>query len=223
MNKKNYLLTVAAAMVFVAGSVFADDYRSNYNNDNFYIGVQGGANFFSLNQTLVDRWGDQATYTLDSADVGYAAGGFIGYRFNQNWRADVTVDYLNNPDSMLVTDENKKSSELSINWSQLLILLNGYIDFPVTYDFAPFFGLGLGYSKVHVSASNNTSHDYKSGLGVQTAIGFNYSILEDVDLGMSYRLLVSNTQYDAGDADGYEPCHVANSILSVSLSYTFGD
>lgn len=220
MNK-NYLLSIAAAIIFVTGSVFADNFRSNNYDSNFYMGVQGGPNFFSLNKTYVDKWGYEEDYTMDNADVGYSIGGFVGYRFNQNWRIDVTVDYLDNPDTLV--SKKDSSSKIDINWQQLFVLMNGYIDFPVTYNFAPFFGLGFGYSKPSVTPSSQNPNDYKSGLGMQTTIGFNYSMLEDVSLGFAYRLLVANTQHYSEKDKDYESCYIANSVLSLSLSYTFGD
>ncbi len=96
-------------------------------------------------------------YNAKSPKTSVIFGGGLGYKFNENFRADLSVSYLNKSkfdantyakavaDGKLVIINNKTTQE----FSSLLAMVNGYYDAGKIMDVvSPFFNVGVGYARV---------------------------------------------------------------------------
>lgn len=206
MKLKTYLKATVVAAAIYGGSAVAVGVGPNVT-EHIYAGIQVGPNF-------IHQSGDgSGNKTNNNAKVGYDVGGLVGYRFNQNFRSDLTIDYLHN---------GFDNTELS-SWDvhQLVFLVNGYYDFQVG-PIVPFIGAGLGYHSISYETGSVTVSE--SGLGWQVTAGANYSLQENLKLGLSYRLIGGGGDdlTIAGDNASFESKMLLNSVIAVSLTYDFG-
>lgn len=104
-------------------------------------------------------------------DTGMVFGGGIGYRYNDNMRADVTVDWA-----------GKYSVGGGNDMSTLTALGNLYYDFANSSAFTPYVGAGAGYGWV-----NNTPTGDKNGFAVGLAAGVAVDLTQNIALDVGYR------------------------------------
>ncbi|MGB8314227.1 MAG: outer membrane beta-barrel protein [Aestuariivirga sp.] len=104
-------------------------------------------------------------------DSALAAGGGVGYRFNNNMRADVTVDWAGNYNVAPGAD-----------MSTTTVLGNLYFDWANDSAFTPYAGAGLGYGWVNDTPSGN-----ESGIAYGLAAGVAMKLTDSVDLDVGYR------------------------------------
>lgn len=120
------------------------------------------------------------------ADIGvsqFAAGSCIGkekaftggigagYRFNKNFRTDVTLNY---------SGKYKPACQEIRNWTAML---NGYFDFPTNSIITPYVGVGVGWMRVKSSTGfKDNAFAYAGMAGVTVKA----SQKVDVDLGYRY-------------------------------------
>lgn len=106
-------------------------------------------------------------------DSAFAAGGGVGYRFNDNLRADVRVDYAGEYDVAPGADMSVSS-----------VLGNLYLDIPTDTAFTPYVGAGVGYGWTSVDNGNDND-----GLayGLMAGVGVDLTDNVAVDLGYRFR------------------------------------
>ena len=104
-------------------------------------------------------------------DSALAAGGGVGYRFNDNRRADVTLDWAG--------DYNVAPGA---DMSTTTVLGNLYFDWANDSAFTPYVGAGLGYGWV-----NDTPSGDESGIAYGLATGVAMKLTDSVDLDVGYR------------------------------------
>ncbi len=105
-----------------------------------------------------------------SDDNSFVAGGGVGYRYNDNMRADVTVDWSGEYDVAPGAD-----------LSTTTVLGNLYFDWANDSAFTPYVGAGLGYGW----ADSNLGDD--SGLALGLAAGVSIGLTDNVDIDAGYR------------------------------------
>ncbi|PLX42326.1 MAG: hypothetical protein C0605_04995 [Hyphomicrobiales bacterium] len=120
------------------------------------------------------------------ADVGiseFAAGSCIGnaqaftggigagYRFNRNFRSDVTLNY---------TGRYKPACQKIRTWTAML---NGYFDIPTNSIITPYLGVGIGW--INVKSSTGFKDDSVAYAGM-VGLTMKASQKVDVDLGYKY-------------------------------------
>ncbi len=104
-------------------------------------------------------------------DVGAVFGGGIGYRYNDNMRADITVDWA-----------GKYDVAPGASMSTVTVLGNLYYDFANDSAFTPYIGAGAGYGWVH-----NTPTGNESGLAVNLTAGVAVDLTQNIALDVGYR------------------------------------
>lgn len=105
-------------------------------------------------------------------DVAMVFGAGIGYRYNDNMRTDLTVDWAGKYDTGLASGD----------MSTTTLLGNLYYDFANDSAFTPYVGAGVGYGWVRNAATGNDS-----GLAVGLAAGVAIDLTQNVALDVGYR------------------------------------
>lgn len=164
--KKFTLLTATAAAALLAvssPSMAADmptqpvvyDSAPVVNVYRWYVRGDAGIGFF-------DGQGGDEAWTL---------GGGLGYRWSENFRTDLTLDYTGEYDL-----NNGRDAEA---WS---VLANGYVDLPINEWLKPYVGLGVGYGDVQVDGGNDDD-----GLALAAYTGLTFDVTRETQLDVGYR------------------------------------
>ncbi len=106
-------------------------------------------------------------------DSAFAAGGGVGYRFNDNLRADVRVDYAGEYDVA-------PGADMSVS----TVLGNLYFDIPTDTALTPYVGAGVGYGWTSVEDGKD-----KDGVayGLMAGVGVDLTDSLAVDVGYRFR------------------------------------
>lgn len=160
---KAFKTLVLAAVVAIpaAGSAMAADLGDPMTTSDamgLYLRADGGASLLSWDG------GDD--------DTAWAFGVGLGYRYNDNMRADVTVDWSGKYD---VGGASKMSNTV--------VLGNLYYDFANSSAITPYVGAGLGYGWVRNTPANGN----ESGLAFGLAAGASVDLTQNVALDVGYR------------------------------------
>ena len=106
-----------------------------------------------------------------SDDSALSLGGGVGYRFNDNMRADLTVDWAG---------DYKVAPGADL--STTTVLGNLYFDWANDTPFTPYVGAGLGYGWV-----DNTPSGDHSGIAYGLAAGVSMDVTQNVAVDLGYR------------------------------------
>ncbi|WP_367364638.1 outer membrane protein [Candidatus Tisiphia endosymbiont of Nedyus quadrimaculatus] len=203
--KKLFLIAATSTALLTSATSFADVGQ-------FYLKAEGGAS--KLNNTKM-KWENAKTKKEDSlkfkAKTNAILGLGAGYYAMDNVRAELTLDFLINPEFTNTTTEDLGSkrqevSKITAKGQVVSLLLSGYVDL---YDagFAKFFagaGIGMAQIKEKITYDNTTTLDGK---------------VEDTDRGSDTRKPANNFAYQltvgasANVADG----------VNVELAYSWRD
>ncbi len=104
-------------------------------------------------------------------DSAFSVGGGIGYRYNDNFRTDLTVDW-----------NGKYNIGAGADLSTTTVLGNLYFDWANTSAFTPYLGAGIGYGWANFSPGSNDS-----GLAYGLAAGVAVDLTDNVALDVGYR------------------------------------
>jgi opacity protein-like surface antigen len=104
-------------------------------------------------------------------DNAFVAGGGIGYRYNDNMRADLTVDWT-----------SKYNIGAGADLSTTTVLGNLYYDWANDSAFTPYVGAGVGYGWVNVDPGKD-----HSGLALGLAAGVAVDLTQNIALDLGYR------------------------------------
>lgn len=152
---------LAAAMVVGAGAAAqAADIGSSDNTAadyGIYLRADAGWSFL--------------TWSGGADDSAPTIGGGVGYRFNDNMRADVRADWTGDY-SIGGGDDMSISS----------VLGNLYFDWPTGTAFTPYIGAGIGYG--HASIDNASD---KNGLTYGLMAGASVDLTQNLALDVGYR------------------------------------
>ncbi len=131
-------------------------------------------------------------FSAETTDNGLVWGAGIGYRFNENFRSDLTFSHR--PDAEVngtTAAGNRASTEVSAS----TVMVNAYWDVLTIEQFTPYVGAGIGYA--HLSTSDQTT---TGGVATETGAtsgnlawsltaGASYRLMESTALDMNYRYL----------------------------------
>lgn len=106
-----------------------------------------------------------------SDDSAVSLGGGVGYQFNDNMRADLTVDWAGDYDVAPGAD-----------MSTTTVLGNLYFDWANESVFTPYVGAGLGYGWV-----DNTPTGNDSGIAYGLTAGVAMDLTDNIALDLGYR------------------------------------
>ena len=211
--KIKVILLLATSMILLSATASAfpvykirkvmPNYSTN-NRSGLYYGGQGGVSLLHMSPDIGFK------------TLGFDLDGFMGYQFNPNFRADISVDWLRNGYKYPNEDPSRV---LSTYMDQTYVLYNGYYDFSVAKGLTPYLGLGVGYSHTFISGSLVGVHVVDTlgtnGFGFTATAGINSVLIPDVFVfGMGYRLIGGLYSVDGTSST------ILNSVISFSLTYT---
>ena len=195
---KKIILSVALATASLTALAGGSTPVAQSSFSPFYAGVNGGAAIPSGN------------FAGPMFNTGFNLGGFAGYRFNENMRADLSIDYIRNAFSDLT----------SAHANQVAVLANAYYDITQVNmaGLVPYVGAGLGW--VHASWSISGASLSQNAFGWQLATGVNYNFSPNMGLGLGYRFLA--TRLGANGNFGLDSAQTGYSnLINASLTYHF--
>jgi len=166
-----------------------------------YLRIDAG---YSMNS---DPDGTQAAGALRSVstDDGSIWGIGVGYRFNENLRADVTASYR--PD-VNVSSTTAAGNTANTEISSATLMLNAYWDVANIEGFVPYVGAGIGLA--HLSTSDQTTTG-----GIATEVGeTSQNFAWALTLGSAYKL-TDNTSLDVN----YRYMNLGDFKQDVSTTY----
>ncbi|CRX37508.1 outer membrane protein [Estrella lausannensis] len=206
-----WLFLLLSTALFSSGKAAASnccyDPCASYDECNFwdgmYGGVSGGANF--LHASSKDHM------KLD-ADVGYAVGFQLGYRFCQGIRAEFEgvyrynkIDHISFLGAHIDSDGHVRSMsymanalyEIPFNWCGLCLF--------------PYLGGGIGYTHQKIKATDFdlAVEGTRSGFAWQVIGGVGYWITSNWDVGVEYRYFKGGASF------------VNNQTAQLKLTYHF--
>ena len=184
---KNTLLAVAAATTLVFTATYA-----NADANSWYLGVFGGVNWMD---------GDDSTFIIHDSDIefetGYAVGGALGYKFENNIRTEVEFAYRDNKAEKFEYDDFPGSSlDLDGRIRISSIMANAWYDFDITQKLKGHVGGGMGVASVN--AKELGTKKVFGGLSIidgddtvfayQGGAGLSYPVGKSVDMTLDYRV-----------------------------------
>jgi len=113
----------------------------------------------------------------DVGNLGVFGGGF-GYRFDQNFRADLTVDYRPDAD---VDATTSGGTAIASEVNGMAAMVNGYYDLGTFDGFTPYLGAGIGIARLETKDQTGTTAEGDTSSNLAWAIMLGAAI--DVGLG----------------------------------------
>jgi OOP family OmpA-OmpF porin len=178
-----------------------------------YLGLAGGA-AWTANLTYTTSTGGcyypyycnyPNYYNALTYDVGYSAGGQLGYATGNGPRFEFEYNYRDNGASTIATVGGTQGA--TGNLTSTNYMLNVLYDFDTGSQWVPYVGLGLGMADVkanniHSSATNQVG-SYLSGGGnefaAQFIFGAEYQVSDKIGITIDWRgLWASNTTFNYG-------------------------
>lgn len=217
-----FALAGVVALIVPAGSVLAADMPGYYYEtptpyevgSNWYLRGDLGYKWYSAPNASFDIPGYGKMKDVSLANTGVVGAGF-GYKFNNSFRADVTVDYewdaafkgkLKCPDPCTGqpgTEYSKEYADISA-WTGLA---NFYWDFDLSGEglagFTPYVGAGLGISNLTTTNVDYTNPNGSTGSWKgATTVNFAWALMAGVSVPVNDNWLFDiNYRYlDLGNA-----------------------
>ena len=143
-------------------------------------------------------------FIRESLDNSARVGAGVGYRFHQNVRADVTVDYFNSRFKGVAPTPTFAAASIADKglFQSTTVMANGYLDLPTAAGITPYIGAGLGmahnvfsdYSRITYDAATGTetlqrltgSDDNRFAWALMAGLGVKLSSNFSLDLGYRY-------------------------------------
>lgn len=181
VTMRKYLLTLLCLLAFTQASA------QTFTREGAYLGAIGGMNQLKYDQDYFEAY------------IGYALGGFCGYKFDNGLRLETEISFRKNKmtDSFMVTDgviEVKVDLESQTKITS--VMANALYEFSPRSVSTPYFGFGVGYAHI----SENGSLEGGGGRSFfqadadqfawQVIIGLNRRLTPDCDFAVEYRYFV---------------------------------
>lgn len=153
------------------------------DNSGMYVGLIGGANWLDNHH---------AKHEHLKLNVGYLAGGSVGYAFGNGFRLEGEVSYRHN--GLKHRTENSLA-EVQHHHTRLhswTYMVNGFYDIDLDSDFTLYLGIGIGYLNQSFNFKNFPGIKIHSdGLAWQAIGGVSYAIDAKTSIAVEYRYLAS--------------------------------
>jgi opacity protein-like surface antigen len=182
----------------------------------FYVRADAG--YAAYDRPSIDVDGKFDMYNT-KIDGNWSAGGGIGYYFNKNIRADVTLEQRFNSDVSGTYQFNNGAGAVTADGKfglkSTVGLLNVYYDFDSRGRFTPYLGAGLGFVDHKTSVGS-----FSDSCGCTSTIesGSNTSVAGALMAGVAVNL--TGRGAPAGSGDGYSTGEVARNLY-LDLGYRF--
>ena len=225
MIKKLVLGSLLSATILAGSAASAEE------NNNYYVKLNGG-----LSHGL-KAGGNFPNSKLGNTGVFGAA---VGYQFNENFRADVSIDYRAKFKNNVTVAGSDHSSNESNKIKSYATMVNVYYDITEFNKFTPYITLGAGVAqnRTGVTTFSNTAHPdnnytiskgkknnfiYKAGAGAKYAIDSNFDInlqYQFVNLG-KFQTGTQTTEDGVTTTDLASSGKVKTHEFLVGVSYKF--
>lgn len=141
---------------------------------------------------VMDTDGSQSAGALSSGSVDDTAvlGGGIGYRFNQNFRTDIALDYRFDS-GVTATTAAGNTARTEVDGTSIMI--NGYWDIAKFDAFTPYVGAGVGYAHLSTATQTTTGGvanedgDSTDNLAWAVTVGSSVDITSSLAVDVNYR------------------------------------
>jgi opacity protein-like surface antigen len=210
LSLRHVLLTTVAAVSFSGAALAADAVPQG---SPWYI----GAGFGTISTGNFD------VNEVNSADpsAGYKAGGFIGRNFTDNLRGEVEVSYQSSDADCI----DGKSGSVEIEFSDLMVLGNAWLDIPVRENAALYVGGGVGMGNFSIEGDPAPDNNASAwGFAYQAGAGARMDITETMTLDLGYRY--QGTSINGSDLDEAwfvsEDLSLKQHVFQLSLSVDLG-
>jgi opacity protein-like surface antigen len=159
-------LLVCASLIALSASAFATDTNSG-------VYVRGDIGASKANTTYNTSSGNSRN--LDFKPV-YSAG--VGYKFDNNFRADVNAQLRNSSKKNIDTQYKSKT-----------VFVNGYYDFDSSSIFTPYATAGVGYTQNKMDKLATGTNKTNKNFAYNAGFGSKINVAKDVDLDLGYRFV----------------------------------
>lgn len=133
---------------------------------------------------------------IDRVHDGYGMGANVGYKINDNFRAEIDYNYRKNVFKSFVLlkdvpEKNFKKGQVVTLGKKFgyvhshTVMINGYYDLVNSTDFTPFLGLGLGVTKYEERNECGNYSTYSPSAQITTGVA--YKIDDVVSINAGYR------------------------------------
>lgn len=133
----------------------------------------------------------------------FSLSGYIGYKSSGIWGISAEPGFIQKG-GIHGLDLNNENIRLQLNYIQIPILANIYLSDKIFISIGPEFAYLLSAkakSKVH---SNDISNIYNKRFEISGLLGFNYNIIDNIDIGLRYNHGLTNIQtITISDSMGY--------------------
>jgi opacity protein-like surface antigen len=159
---------LCASLIAISTSSFAADTNS-------YSGVYVRGDIGASKTLALSKSGSLKKY--DGFKPTYGAG--VGYKFNENVRADINIQR-----------RTAKTAD-KVSFKNTSVFLNSYYDFKSSSDFTPYLTAGIGYAENNFSKGlptgleNVKSKNFAYGLG----FGSKFNVSDNFDIDLAYRVV----------------------------------
>jgi opacity protein-like surface antigen len=201
-----FAATSSAAMaadlsrVFVSSSSMVRDYRESSRG----LYLRGTVGYVDYKRPEADFATQPSTSNLSHESLNNSAvvGAGLGYSFNANVRADVTLDHIFDARFKGVVAAPTLTAPSITDQAQFqssTLMVNGYLDFRPVMGFTPYIGAGIGIA--HNVFSRQVLATYDPATGSETFLHFaggdDFSLAWALMAGVGYQLS-SNFTLDLG-------------------------
>lgn len=160
---------VCASLIALSASAFAADTKSGV----YVRGDLGASKMFTGTENK------QNLFSGSFNDVKPVYGVGVGYKFDNNFRADVNAQLRNSKHESKTTEYKSKA-----------VFVNGYYDFDSSSIFTPYVTAGVGYAqndmeKLSTGNTNVTNKNFAYNAG----FGSKINVSNDVDLDLGYKFV----------------------------------
>jgi outer membrane protein OmpA-like peptidoglycan-associated protein len=185
MTFRSFVLGCAAVAVLAAPAAAGPK--------GWYIGISGGANWVAHSDWLGGPIGGVMTSTGAevNSDTGYAVLGTVGYRFMNNWRAEVEAGYRFNDTSIdffIPLPPPSIPSEIT----EYSAMMNVLYDIPLSDRFRVSLGAGIGLDFFEFQNNVTTLSSDETLLAAQFIAQAGYDVTKRLELYVDYHFLVAD-------------------------------
>lgn len=123
----------------------------------------------------------------------------LGYKLSRNFRLESEGGYRKYEIRKTIRTSVQHPCTHAYTWS---FMVNGFVDIPVCYDIAPYFGAGVGYMNFYIDPTRRVKKSENiHGNAVQLITGVSGPFSDKAVVGIEYRYFRGkNSFYDQGIA-----------------------
>lgn len=191
---------VCASLIALSASAFAAESKSGV----YVRGDIGASKMFAGTQK------GKSPLSGDFNDVKpvYSVG--VGYKFDNNFRADVNAQL-----------RNSKHESNEREYKSKAVFVNGYYDFDSSSIFTPYVTAGVGYAQNNMNklATGNTNVEVRN-VAYNAGFGSKVNVAKDVDLDFGYKFVnLGKFKSKAGETTAELKAHAHE--LSAGVIFSF--